>query len=113
MEYRIVDGPSDTARVILDGKLDYVGAGKIEMPMSVLAGSKKGLIVDLTALTFLASIGIRHLVTAAKAIRRKGGHMVLLRPTNAVAEVLVTSGITEIMPIVQSDTEAQSALGLS
>jgi anti-anti-sigma factor len=113
MHYRIVDGPADTATVVLDGKLDYSSAGQIELPMSVLAGSKKGLIIDLSALTFLASIGIRHLVTAAKAIQRKGGRIVLLRPTAAIAEVLATSGITELMPIVQSDTEARSALGLA
>jgi anti-anti-sigma factor len=112
MQYRIVDGPSDTSTIILDGRLDIVGASAIEQPMSVLAGSKKGLIVDLSALTFLASIGIRHLVTAAKAIGRKGGHVVLLRPSAAVSEVLVTSGVTELMSIVQSEGDARLAIGL-
>jgi len=113
MQYKIVDGPAETAIVVLDGKLDYSAAGQIEMPMSVLAGSKKGLIIDLSALTFLASIGIRHLVTAAKAIQRKGGCIVLLRPTASIAEVLATSGVTELIPVVQSDIEARTAIGLA
>lgn len=112
MQFQIVDGPAETATMVLDGKLDIVGAEKIAMPMSVLAGSKKGLIVDLSALTFLASIGIRHLVSAAKAIGRKGGRVVLLKPSAAVAEVLEAAGVTELMSIAKSEAEARSALGL-
>lgn len=113
MKCTIVDGPSNTARVLLDGKMDIAGAADVDMPLSVAAGSKKALIIDLSAVTFIASIGIRHLVSAAKTIGRKGGRVVLLNPTAAVKEVLVTSGVTELMSVVGSDSEAAAALGLA
>lgn len=113
MKCTIIDGPANTATVVLDGKLDLVGAGAVETPLSVAAGAKRGLILDLSALTFIASIGIRHLVTAAKVVGRKGGRVVLMKPSATVREVLETSGVTELMSIVATDSEARMALGLS
>ena len=113
MKCTVIDGPSDTAKIVLDGKLDLAGAAAAEMPLSVAAGSKKGLIVDMSAMTFIASIGIRHLVSAARTIGRKGGRVVLLSPSEAVKEVLLTSGVVELMAIVSSDSEAAAALGIA
>ena len=112
MQFQIIDGPAGTSTIVLDGKLDVKGADAIAMPMSVLGGSKKGLIVDMSALTFLASLGIRHLVSAAKAIGRRGGRVVLLKPSTSIAEVLQTSGVTDLMSIAYSEAEAKSALGV-
>jgi anti-anti-sigma regulatory factor len=49
-------------------------------------------------------------VSAAKAISRRNGVLVLLNPTEMVAEVLTTSGLTNLLPIVRSDSEAAAAL---
>jgi len=113
MKFEILEGPADTATMVLNGKLDIAGAEVIGLPMSVLADNKKGLIVDLAALTFLASIGIRHLVSAAKALGRKGGRVVLLNPSSAITEVLETAGVAALMSIVYSESEARSAVGAS
>jgi anti-sigma B factor antagonist len=111
MNYQIIEGPGDTATVVLEGKLDIEGAGQIEQPMATLAGSKTGLILDLTKLTFVASIGLRHMVSAARTLARKGGRVVLLSPIATVAEVLTTSGLTEMMPIAHSASEASAMIG--
>ena len=100
-----------TAKVILTGKLDIAGAEVIALPLATLAGAKRGVIVDMSGVSFVSSIGIRHLVSAAKALSRRNGRLVLLSPTTLVAEVLTTSGVTELLPIVHSDSEAVAALG--
>ena len=100
-----------TARVALKGRLDIVGAEVIALPLATLAGSKQGLILDMSGVSFIASIAIRHLVQAAKALSRRGGRLVLLNPSEMVAEVLTTSGLTDLLPIVRSDAEAAAALG--
>ena len=102
-----------TARVALSGRLDIAGAEAIALPLSTLAGAKQGLIVDMSGVSFIASIGIRHLVTAAKALSRRGGRLVLLNPTALVTEVLATSGLTDLLPIVKSQAEAEAALGVA
>jgi anti-anti-sigma factor len=99
-----------TARVALTGRLDIVGAEKIALPLATLAGAKQGLIVDMSGVSFIASIGIRHLVSAAKALSRRKGLLVVLNPTEMVAEVLTSSGLTNLLPIMRSDAEAAAAL---
>ena len=111
MKITISDEVGATAKVGLVGKLDIAGAEVVALPLATLAGGKKGLVVDLSGVTFLASIGIRHLVLATKALARKGGKLVIVNPTDAVREVLVTSGVTELMPIVTTDSAAYELIG--
>ncbi len=110
MQIRIVDDAGNTAKVVLNGKLDISGAEKIALPLATLAGGKRGVVLDMTDVTFLASIGIRHLVAASKALMRRGGRLVLLNPNAMVTDVLDTSGVLELMVIVRSDAEAAAAL---
>ena len=111
MQITISDGAGATAKVGLVGKLDIAGAEVVALPLAALAGGKKSLVVDLSGVTFLASIGIHHLVSAMKTLARKGGKLVLVNPTEAVREVLVTSGVTELMPIVATDSAAYELIG--
>jgi anti-sigma B factor antagonist len=104
---------SAIARVALTGRLDIVGAETIALPLATLAGAKRGLIVDMSGVSFIASIAIGHLVSAAKALSRRHGRLVLLNPSEMVAEVLTTSGLTDLLPIVRSETEAVAALDAS
>jgi anti-anti-sigma factor len=110
MQITILDAAGNTAKVVLNGKLDISGAEKIALPLATLAGGKSGVLLDMTAVTFLASIGIRHLVMASKALSRRGGRLVLLNPNALVTDVLTTSGVVELMAIARSDAEATAAL---
>ena len=62
-------------RVVLDGRLDIQGAAAIDLKMNVLAGSSKFLLVDLSNVSFIGSMGLRSLVVPAQAMRRRGGKM--------------------------------------
>jgi anti-anti-sigma factor len=94
-----IDDAGSTATVKLNGRLDISGAEAVALPLATLSGSKSGLIVDMADVTFIASIGLRHLVSAAKAIGRRGGRLVLLNPSKAVAEVITTSGLDNLLSI--------------
>jgi anti-anti-sigma factor len=111
MQFTISDAAGTTAKIGLVGKLDIAGAEVIALPLATLAGGKKGVVVDLSGVTFLASIGIRHLVSATKTLARKGGKLVLVSSTDAVKEVLVTSGVTDLMPIVATESAAYELIG--
>ena len=111
MQIKISDDAGTTAKVGLEGKLDIAGAETIAMPLATLAGAKKGLVVDLSGVTFIASIGIRHLVLATKTLSRRGGKLVLVNPSEIVREVLETSGVADLMPIVTNESEAYAMLG--
>ncbi|HEX4643085.1 MAG TPA: STAS domain-containing protein [Candidatus Acidoferrales bacterium] len=97
-------------RVILDGRLDIEGAAAIDMRMNVIAGTKKLVIVDLAQVSFLGSMGLRALVAPARAIKGRGGKMVIFSPTETVEKVLKTSGVDTIIPIHHQLQSAIAAL---
>jgi anti-anti-sigma factor len=109
MDITVSDFGSSGVRVVLVGKLDIAGANKIETPLAALAGTRRNALIDMTAVEFVASIGIRHLVSAAKAIRRGQGKLLLLNPNPGVTDVLLTTGVDEILPIVRTEEEARAA----
>lgn len=112
MDIVISEFADGVSKVKLTGKLDITGAEKIDLPLAVAAGKRENLIIDMSGVDFIASIGIRHLVMAAKAVARGSGKLVLLDPNPLVTEVLITSGLEQILPIVRSEDEARAALAI-
>ena len=98
MEITISDFGEAAKKVTLTGKLDIVGAEKIGLPLATVAGMRHDLVIDMVGVNFIASIGIRHLVMAAKAVARGAGRLVLLDPNPMVTEVLVVSGLEQSSP---------------
>jgi anti-anti-sigma factor len=97
-------------KVILEGRLDITGAGVIDLQFNAIAGSHRGVVVDLANVSFLASIGIRTLLLGAKAVQRRGGTFVLLNPVDEVVKVLEVTGVTELMPIFHDNDAALAAV---
>ena len=100
------------AKVVLNGRLDIAGATAIDLQFNAVAGSHKAIVVDLSAVSFLASIGIRTLLLGAKTVQRRGGILVLVNPVADVERVLDVMGMTELMPI-HRDIEAALAAALA
>jgi anti-sigma B factor antagonist len=100
----------DVARIVLAGRLDLAGSAQIDVPFNVAAGTNRNIIVDMSAVTFIASIGIRTLVIGAKTVQRRGGKLLLLSPQGDVEQVLETVGITDLLPIVRDEAEAMAAI---
>jgi len=110
MEITISDFGDVAKRVTLIGRLDIPGAGKIDMPLKELADSNTNIVVDMSEVDFIASLGMRSLVIAAKTLLRNARTLVLLNPTPLVADALAKAGLQTILPIVHTEQEAQVAL---
>ena len=106
-----LEGP--VTRVVLSGRIDIAGAQEIDMPMNLVGGSKRSVVIDLSAVEFMASMGLRSVVLAARAILSKKGRVVLLSPNAQVEDVLRTSGIDELIPIHFVEAEAIAAVVVS
>lgn len=106
------DDTKDRLRIIsLSGRLDIPGTDEIATRFAGLAASAdRRVVVDLTAVTFLSSIGIRAIVGNAKAQQHRGGRMVLLVGENGpVAKTLEATGIDTLIPTFADATEAEKA----
>src|SRR5579859_1453996 len=86
-------------RVILEGRLDIEGAAAVDMPMNVIAGTKKFVLVDMEKVSFLGSMGLRALVAPARAIKGRGGKIVIFGPNEMVEKVLKSSGVDTLIPV--------------
>ena len=98
-------------RITLTGRLDGLGTAEIAPQFTALTSQwRERMLVDLTAIDFLASIGIRALISNAKLLRRNGGRMVLLVGHNPpVTKVLEATGIDSLIPTFAEAADAEKA----
>lgn len=101
----------DVRRIVISGRLDTQGTNAIAPELKELAASaKRGVIVDLSQVEFLASIGIGQLIVNAQAVKARGGHMVLLASGySAVMTSLTMTGIDQLLPVFKTAPEAHVA----
>ena len=111
MNLEVVELENGITKVILSGRLDIEGALKIDNNFNDLAEKKKKVLVDLSGVTFIASLGIRTLITGAKATANNGGKMVLLNPQPNVEGVLRTSRVDTVIPITHDSTTIEAVFG--
>jgi anti-anti-sigma factor len=98
-------------KITILGRLDIPGTESIaEELVKLAAAPKKGVVVDLSSLKFLASIGIRALFKSAKAVKERGGKMVLVTGSNSsVLMSLEATGVNEVIPMFKSSVDAERA----
>ncbi len=102
---------SGITKVELKGRLDTANVNDLELKFS--AGvMPKGLptIIDLTDVTFIASLGIRMLLTAARGLGRRGAKLVMFGANPAVLEILETTALSDIIPLLPGEAEAVAAV---
>lgn len=94
-------------RIALGGRMDIEGVGRIETRLAgMCAAPRKALIVDMSGVRFMSSIGIRALLINAKAVAGRGGRLVLLRPEPSVRGILASSGIDTLIPVFDTMDDA-------
>ena len=96
-------------KVKLTGPLDLTGAGEIDMPFSIISGKYNKVIVDLTNVPFLASIGIRVFMKTARALGNRGGRLVVFNPNDDARKVLRSTGVDEVIGVVADEAAAIAA----
>jgi anti-anti-sigma factor len=108
MEITVLD--NGIKLVKLEGRLDLKGTNEIDDQFAFAISPGKGpTVVDMSKVDFLASIGMRMLLSAAKALARRGGKMVLLQPIPLVKDALITAGFDVLIPIYDHVEEAYAA----
>jgi len=111
MNLEIADLENGITKITLSGRLDVEGALKIDGEFNAIAERSKKVLVDLSDVTFIASLGIRTLITGAKATANNGGKMVLLDPQPNVEKVLRTSRVDTVIPITHDSAAIDSVFG--
>jgi anti-sigma B factor antagonist len=103
-----VDNVGSVRRVTLTGRMDADGVKAVEAEFQAAATAEPNVIVDLTSVPFLASLGIRMLVAASQDQEKLGGKLVLVSPDEITTSFLKTTGIDQLIPVRDTADEAAS-----
>ena len=101
----------DLRRIMISGRLDASGNNSIASQLVELASEpKKAVVVDLSDVQYLASIGIGTLISCAKAVKARGGKIALVvSKGSGVMMSLQATGIDKLIPIFRKLSDAESA----
>jgi anti-sigma B factor antagonist len=108
MEMKVRDGADGVLDVALVGRLDTPGVAGIELSFTAaLVPRAARAVIDMSEVEFVGSMGIRMLISVARALSKKQGKLVLYKPQPMVEEVFNTVALGEIISV---QPDAPSAL---
>jgi anti-sigma B factor antagonist len=82
------------------GELDLSSAREFEVKLrQAIRESSFGVILDLGAVTFIDSTGLRVLISAATLSHATRRELILLRGSAQVLQVIETSGVEDLLPL--------------
>jgi anti-anti-sigma factor len=111
MEFKLTEITQAACRLLLSGRMDSAGAHPLQQDLSAaMLGVDRHVVVDLSAVSFMGSLGIRLLITTARSLQRRALRMVIYGMRPAVHEVLETVSLGELIPMAATEAEALSLL---
>lgn len=87
-----------TRTLTLSGRVDTVTAAELEAAIFTDANGIAAVILDMAALEYMSSAGLRVLLAAQKRFAAGGG-VTVRRPNETVAEVLDMTGFSDILTV--------------
>ena len=85
-------------QVALEGRLDTVTSPQLENELKNALDGADALVLDMEALEYISSAGLRVLLSAQKLMSSKGG-MKLLHVNDTIMEIFEVTGFSDILTI--------------
>jgi anti-sigma B factor antagonist len=95
-----LDRDADTATVALRGEIDVATVDQVRVALTdAIASRPRAIVVDLADLSFIDSTGLGALIFGFQRARDADIAFRLARPTRGVRQVLVLSGLLEVVEL--------------
>lgn len=102
-----IEHRTDQVTVALHGEVDVLTVDQVRLALAeALAARPAAIEVDLADLSFIDSTGLGALVFGFQRARDAGVAFRLANPTSPVRQVLVLSGLLEVVTLVDPPTHA-------
>ena len=93
------------------GRLDAPGVDRVESRfVASVVPQPNNAILDLSRVEFVSSLGIRMLISAARALRARQSMLVVYGAPASVADVFRSVSLQKIVPICATEGEALAAI---
>lgn len=107
MDMTLTELDADTTAIGLRGRLDAAGADQVGVRFTAATASgHRHAVVDLTGVDFIASLGLRLLISAARGLAAKDRRLVIHGANELVRGVLEDAAIDQIIPVVDTRDDA-------
>lgn len=111
MEMRIYRADDELTHLALSGRMDTAGVLALERGFQALMqGGRVPVLLDLSEVTLMVSIGMRMLIEAGKALAEHKAELILIGPQGIVSETLRIAKMDTIFRIVPTMEEAKQLL---
>jgi anti-sigma B factor antagonist len=111
MEMEVSELAASHMKLALKGRLDTAGVDSIEARLTAtIVPRGQHVLLDLSQVDFVASMGVRMLISIARALGRKSVRLVLFAAQEGVAEVFESVSLGDIIAIRASEGDALAAL---
>ncbi|MCZ7546093.1 MAG: STAS domain-containing protein [Anaerolineae bacterium] len=101
---------SELKRVTLfeiSGRIDSTNAAELgEALNTAIDSGRSQIVLDLSAVEYMSSAGLREMVAALKRVKRGTGDVRLANPSERVQEVLELAGLDTIFEVYDTQVEA-------
>lgn len=106
MEVQFVE-ISGVTKAVLGGRLDTANVNVVETRfIAGIVPKQRHAIVDLSNVSFIASLGIRMLLSTARAMGSGGAKFAMYGASPTVMEVFEATALSDIIPVLGSEDEA-------
>jgi anti-anti-sigma factor len=91
----------------VEGRVDSESAPELEAALTALLNAScNKLVVNLQAVDFMSSAGLRAIVKAYQAAQKAGGNVRLAAVPETIASVMYTVGLNQMVTTYPTDQEA-------
>jgi len=110
MEVKGRDLPGGGKWVRLVGSMGVGGAGIAKEPLALVADEHDRILIELTDVDYISSVGVGVLLSTAQEVDSRGGKVVICSPTDTVLDTLRLMKIDAISQIFPTNEEGLAAL---
>ena len=89
-----------TTTLTLEGEIDILTVEQVRMALGdAVAARPRHIVVDMAGVSFIDSTGLGALISGFQRARDSGIGFSLARPSTQVRQILVLSGLMEVVPV--------------
>lgn len=108
---RVAPRENHAAQMVLEGPCDAHTFEQFRKASAeLLSAGTRWLVIDLRAMTYIASVGINYLINLRVQRRKVGGEVILVGPQPPVMKILKMLGLLEVLVVLPTLEEAWTTM---
>ncbi len=111
MLLKTIKEDDNICQLAMNGRLDMAGVSEIEIDFAEKTNSAdRSVVVDMTEVPFLASLGMRMFLSVAKRLKQNQKKLILLNTNTMVRDALKIAGFERLIALADNESDVDALL---